>query len=133
MTKTARALLAGSAAFLLTMNAAACSPNSQVHEVPVAVRGEWTTESAEYAGRAFHLSAHELTIVVDEHTQYVHNIDRIEVRERNGRPFMTFYHRNRDGIDDTFRIEYAEYPSTFIRLENVDHVRWQRTDESTSD
>ena len=110
---------------------AGCGPNNFVKEVPESVWGEWTTDSEEYAGRAFRLSARQLTIVINEHTQFVHDIDRIEVKERHGRPFMTLFYRNRDGIDDTFRIEYAEYPTTFIRLENLDRIRWHRSDESS--
>lgn len=111
---------------------AACGSVDSVRNVPTGVLGEWRTESAEYAGRAFRIEPHTLTIVIDEHTKYVHDIEGIEVRERNGRPFITLHHRNRDGLDDTFRMEYAEYPSIFIRLENVDHVYWTKVDESTS-
>lgn len=106
--------------------AAGCGPPSELSELPEEVHGEWTTGSAEYAERAFRLSAHELTIVVDAKTEYTHAIERVQVQERNGRPFYVVHHRNRDGIDDTFRIEYAEYPTRFIRIENLDRVHWTR-------
>lgn len=103
-----------------------CAPAGEVFELPEEVHGEWTTGSAEYAERAFELSARELTIVIDASTRYTHAIERVEVQERNGRPFYVVHHKNRDGIDDTFRIEYAEYPTTFIRIENLDWVHWTR-------
>ena len=111
---------------LAALAVAGCSSGGSSGQLPPEVLGEWTTKSLEYAGRSFLIEPETLTIVVDENTRFVHPIERVEVSERFGRPFITIHHVNRDGIDDTFRIEYAEYPSTFIRLNNVDNVYWIR-------
>lgn len=116
---------------LLVASVAACAPNRGPNEIPEEMLGVWVTESGEYADRSFRLAPNELTIVVDEATQYRHPIEDIEVRERNGRPFVTLHYKNRDGVDDTFRMEYADYPTTFIRLEHLDRIHWVRADESS--
>lgn len=119
-------LLRSTLVVALACAVSACAPKGELDELPEVVHGEWTTESAEYADRAFRLGAREFTIVIDATTEYRHTIDQVKVQERNGRPFYVLHYRNRDGVDDTFRIEYAEYPTTFIRIENLDWIHWTR-------
>jgi len=114
-----RMLRAGALA-LVVMGALACSGNSTP---PPELQGTWSTEYPDYADRGFAITDSSVTFFQGEGRSSVHLLVGVESEDRPGRVMYTLQY-DLDGTTVGFSFEYTE-PGR-IRLENQEHMLWER-------
>ncbi len=120
-----RRRLIPAAALITALTAAAIRfwPGAESTELPVGIRGLWTTSDQRYGGRAFLIAEREVTFQTPGHAT-VHSVTAVHERQAGDTTYLTIDYLL-DGKPVPWKLRLDSGPEPAIHLVNQPDMEWR--------